>query len=170
MTLYEIDARICGIIDQLTDPDTGEINDEALTALDELQEERTAKLENIGLYIKNLSAEAKAIKAEEDALKRRRTTLENKEARLRAYLSDGLGGEVLKSARISVTYRKTPEAVKFENSEAENFFRAWADASRKDLLRYREPEIDKAAVKSAILAGEDIRFARLESGTSMIIK
>ena len=62
MTIYEIDSRIA----ELLDPDTGELLDyEAFAAL---QMEREAKIENMALWYKDLSAEAKAIRDEEKAL------------------------------------------------------------------------------------------------------
>jgi ssDNA-binding Zn-finger/Zn-ribbon topoisomerase 1 len=72
MNLYEIAAAITALVD----PETGELLD--FDAFDALNLERERKIENIGCWIKDLSAEAAAIKAEEDALKKRREALESK--------------------------------------------------------------------------------------------
>lgn len=74
LKLYEIDAAIDAAIEAGTDPETGEItNLEEITAL---QMQREEKLENIALYIKNLSAIATALKNEIDVLNERRKRTE----------------------------------------------------------------------------------------------
>ena len=62
MTIYEIDNRIA----ELVDPETGELLD--YEAFAELAMEREAKIENMALWYKDLTAEAKAIREEERAL------------------------------------------------------------------------------------------------------
>ena len=65
MTLYEIDKAIVIATEMAVDPETGEINDEAmLQTLEQLKIDREHKIENIGCYVKNLEADAKAIKEE----------------------------------------------------------------------------------------------------------
>lgn len=69
-SLYEIDSNIKSILDSVLDQTdengefTGDI-ESIYDSLNELQEAREAKMENIALYAKNLSAEALAIKNEE---------------------------------------------------------------------------------------------------------
>ena len=65
MKLYEIDQAIESLIDQ----DTGEVSD--FDVFMDLQMAREAKIENVALLIKNLTAEAEAIKAEKNALAER---------------------------------------------------------------------------------------------------
>jgi len=72
MKLYEIDREI----ESLVDPGTGEILDfEAFTSL---QMAREAKIENMALWAKNLTAEADAIKAERNNLTDRERAARNK--------------------------------------------------------------------------------------------
>ena len=87
MGIYEIDKQIL----QYIDDETGEIVD--LERFLQLQIEKTKKIENIGLYIKNLESEAKEIKCEENSLQERRRAKENKAKRLRKLLTDVLKGE-----------------------------------------------------------------------------
>lgn len=61
MNLYEIDREILACIDY----ETGEILDSQ--RLEMLEMEKEKKIENIGLWIKNLEAEAEALKKEKDA-------------------------------------------------------------------------------------------------------
>ena len=72
MTLYEIDNEIRAFLDKMldaVDEETGEIIDIDPAELEQLNEAREQKIENIALYIKNLEADAKAIKEEEKNLK-----------------------------------------------------------------------------------------------------
>ena len=64
-TLFEIDQAILATIDF----ETGEILD--TDALEALQMEREAKLENIALWVKNLMSDAAAYKAEKEAFEKR---------------------------------------------------------------------------------------------------
>ena len=55
MTLYEIDKAIQEALEGAVDPESGAIiDDELLAAYDQLRMDRDQKVENIGLYIKNL--------------------------------------------------------------------------------------------------------------------
>lgn len=170
MTLYEINYQIQQLTDEMVDPETGEIRPEFLEQLEALQMEREVKLMNVGLAVKNIDAEAKAIKAEEAALAARRKVLENKSKRLRDYLMEGLEGSAMKTPQLSITFRRTVPAVKFDSQEDEAIFIEWAKGERDDLLRFPDPELNKTAIKQAILDGQDLRYAHLESGTTMIIK
>lgn len=163
MTLYEIDKSIEALVNAV-DPDTGEItvdND----ALDALLMERDTKVENIACCIKNLSADAKALKEEEAALSARRKTTEKKVERLKDYLTYALHGEKFQTAKCAVSFRKSSAV------EVDDCFVEWAQASgNEDLLRYKEPEVNKTAVKELLTGGKAFDFARLVLNTSITIK
>lgn len=110
-TLYEIDAAILNCVDF----ETGEILD--AEQLNMLQMDREKKLENIALYIKDLTAQAAAIREEENALAARRRVKERAADRLKNYLSASLGGKGFESARVRIGYIKS-QALKVDN-EAE---------------------------------------------------
>lgn len=116
MTLWQIDERINKILenDFYIDEETGEV---FLTEdLDKLDVERTEKIENIALYVKNLKCEAEAIKNEINNLKMRAEIKEKKAERLTNYLDEILGGEKLETSKVALSYRKST-AVKIENEE-----------------------------------------------------
>lgn len=163
MTLYEIDKNIEALVNTV-DPDTGEItvdND----MLDALLMERDAKIENIACYIKNLVAESKAIKEEETALSARRKTTEKKAERLKDYLTYALQGEKFQTAKCAVSFRKSSAV------EVDDCFVEWAQTSgNEELLRYKDPEVNKTAVKERLASGEELDFARLVQNTSITIK
>ncbi|MBR7085678.1 MAG: siphovirus Gp157 family protein, partial [Oscillospiraceae bacterium] len=71
-TLYEIESAIYDCVDS----ETGEVIDEE--KLNALMMERSAKLEGVALWIKNLESDAAAIRAERDNLDKRMKSTENK--------------------------------------------------------------------------------------------
>lgn len=159
MTLYEIDSAIVGLVDD----ETGEITDEQL--FDALQMERDAKIENIGLYYKDLTAEAKAIKEEEQALAARRKAAEAKAERLKHLLDYALQGQKFSTPRLKVSYRKS------QTVEVADGFVAWADENRPDLLTYTQPKPSKSAIKDALKAGGIPEgLAHIESHENISIK
>jgi predicted nucleic acid-binding Zn-ribbon protein len=162
MTLYEIDEEIQELLSEV-DPETGElITDYA--ALDALLMEREAKIENIVLFIKNLSSDVRELKAEEAALAERRDKAEKKAERLREYVSHALGGEKFQTPRCCVSFRKSTAL------ELGEGFTEWAKEHADTLLRYKEPEPDKAAIKAALAEGALIPDAKLVQNTTMTIK
>lgn len=160
MTLYEIDAQLEEMLEQV-DPETGELLCD-MEQLEALSLERDRKLENLALYVKNRDAEAKAIREEEKALADRRRGLERKAERARDFLATLLAGEKFTTSKVAVSWRKS-EAVEIGMS----FFST--DANER-FLRYKDPEPDKAAIKAAIKAGEEITGAELVANLNMTIK
>lgn len=153
MTLYEIDQAIMNCLDD----ETGEIVDAEL--LDNLQMERTEKIENVACWIKELKAEAEALKAEKLAFAERQRVAENKAESLKNWLAYVLNGEKFKTTRASITFRTTDKVEIADITQLDENF-----------LRYKEPEADKTAIKEAIKSGQEVAGATLVSSTSVIIK
>ena len=136
MNLYEIDVAILGCVDM----ETGEVIDE--DKLDSLSVERDVKIENICCWIKNLKAEAEALKAEKESFAKRQKTAENKMESLKKYIAGYLNGSKFESAKVKVSFRKS------ESLEIDNM--AFIP---DEYMRFKEPEIDKAALKAALKEG-----------------
>lgn len=162
MSLYTIDLSIKNLIDGLYDrvDENGElvaVTEEDLEALNQLQAERTTKLENIALYAKNLDAEAAAIKAEEKALEKRRKRLEAK--------SDGLRKLMIRS--LTENNEKSFEtarcSAKIRESKATEILDIGLIPEKYINIKTFEPERnpDKLAIRKAIEAGEDIAGAQI---------
>lgn len=159
--LYEINTDIQQAFDEAIDPETGEILDEnALDRLDALDIERSTKIESIGLYYKDVVAEADMVKAEKDKLDARQKALEKKADSLKQYLAKALDGEKFKTPRIAVSYRTTD---KVEVADAEELPETF---QRKKV----SVEADKKAIKEAFKMGLDVPGAKLVKNTSTIIK
>ena len=153
MRLYEIDEAILSCIDA----DTGEILD--ADKLNALQIEREKKLENVALWIKNLTSDAEALKAEKQAFAERQKAAENKAESLKKWLTDALAGEKFKTTRVAVSFRKT------KSVQVDDIF-----ALDNSFLKYAEPTADKAAIKKAIEAGQEVAGATLVENVSCSVK
>ena len=170
MTLYDIDAQIAALDgaaedDMLIDAETGELLSVA-QALDALRMEREAKLENVACWVKNLSAEADAIREEENRLVKRRKAAETKAANLKAWLLAAMTREdgttdKLKTGRVMVSVKRNPPSTAVDDEA----LLPWAYKTVKQIGIQ-----DKAAIKSGILAGDEVPGAHLEYGRSVSIK
>ena len=158
MTIYEINEGILNCIDL----ETGEIID--IDKLNELQLEKDAKIENVACWIKELKAEAEAIKAEKQTLAERQKVAENKAESLKKWLAYALQGEKFKTAKCSVSFRKT-ESVEVTDEGLNNLMK-----EHDELLTYKAPEPNKKAIKDALKDGLSVQGVRLECNTSVIIK
>lgn len=161
MTLWEINREIMECVDF----ETGEVIN--IERLDGLQMAREEKLENIGLFIKNLDAEAAAIREEEKALAARRTVRENKAKRLREYLGYVLGGQAFETPRVSVSFRASTRCEVTDEAA----LMGWLQANdRDDCLKYTAPTVDKTKVTRLLKAGEEIPGAVLEQRQNLQLK
>lgn len=150
MTLYEIDKALMAAFDAAVDAETGEIVDEgAYGDFMQLDMEKDEKIENVGLWIKDLKAEAEAIRAEELLLSGRRRAKENKLEQLKSWLSYALDGEKFETAKLRISYRKS------QSVEAD------LDKLPDKYLRFRDPEPDKKKLAADLKAGKEIPGAVL---------
>lgn len=148
MRLYEIINEIENFEFEI-DEETGEILN--YDALDQLEYDRQTKIENIGLWIKNLRAEADAVKAEKKNLADRESKLTKKADNLESYLAMNLDGEEFSTPRLAIGWRKS------ESTEILDIDKIPA----KYLKTKTEISADKTAIKKAIKAGEKIEGATI---------
>lgn len=154
--LYEIMQEIENFAFEI-DEGTGEILN--AEALDMLEIERDAKIENLCLWIKNLRADARAYRDEKAAFDERRRRAENKAKSLERYIQGMLGGAKFRTGRVSVSYRKS-ESVECENAlEVDGAY-----------LRQPPPELDKNKIKAAMKQGIEIKGCRLVEKQNMQIR
>lgn len=139
MTLYEINQQILDAIDM----ETGEIIDDA--KFDDLQMERTEKLENIALYYKNLLSEAEALKAEKNAFAEREKQAKTKADSLKKLLDKELNGSKFDTVKVKVSYRKS-SALEYDGE---------SDVP-DEYLKYADPVLDKTSITKDIKSGKQI--------------
>ena len=128
------------------------------------------KAENVALYIKNLDYEIKAIKSEKSRLDARLKSKEKSCKNMLEYLKNCLEAAKLKkieTPRAAIAIRNNPESVEIAD---ERGFINWAQDNNDDLLRYKDPEVNKTAVKQLLKAGEEVPFAKLIRTQSLTIK
>lgn len=154
MNLYEIDKAILACID----PETGELLDE--DALTNLQMERTQKIKNVALWLKNLNASAAAYKAERDAFDERMKQAQKKAESLKRYLADALGGEKFVTDECAVSFRKSTAVNVLDEAAIPAAYMAEKISKTPD----------KAAIKAAIKSGIEVPGAALVDNLSVQIK
>lgn len=157
MKLYQIDQAIENFLINNVDEETGEIlNFEELEAL---QIAREDKLEAIACAYKNLIAEAEAIKSEKENLSLRQKRTEREAENCKKYLEYALQGEKLKTAKVSVSYRKSEVVILQNGIKLSN-----------EYLTYKLPEPNKTAIKNALKTGLIIDGCSLEQKLNIQIK
>lgn len=158
MNLYEIKSEMQSLID----PETGELTD--YESFMQLSMERDAKIENTLLWSKNLQSEADAINAEIKKLQERKMSAQKKATSLLGYAEEALAGDLFKTPRVEVKYRKST-AVEIEDEPG---LVLWAKAiGRSDLLTFKEPTVSKKIVGDLLKEGNEIPFARIVERNNM---
>ena len=105
MNLYEINKSIEELTEKMVDPETGEINEEVMEQLEQLDIDLDEKLENYGLVMKQLMAEASALIDESKALKRRAEVKLNKYGRMETMVKMALNGKPKEFKRVRFGFR-----------------------------------------------------------------
>lgn len=164
-TLYEINQKIEEILDRLyetVDEETGEVSEDILFELADMQEERKTKLDNIGAYIKNLEAEAKAIKEEIANLKKRMDAKTRKADRLRQYVAEDLlahDEKKMETSRIKYSFLPSTQ-VKVDE----------VLIPKKYIIKKIQTRVDIAGIKKLLKEGHKIRGAELVENQNLQIK
>lgn len=157
MTLYEIDKALMDFEFEI-DEESGEILN--ASDLDELQMAREQKIENIGLYIKNLEAEKEAVKHEKDNFADREKRLGKKIDSLKGYLTYALQGEKFSTPKVAVSFRKSESLlVKDEYLVPDKYC---------EYTMLRKP--NKKNIKDALKKGEEIMGVELVEKQNIQIK
>lgn len=161
MRLYEIDNRIEEVIERgfFLDEETGEVFD--ADSLDDLKMARDEKLENCGLYVKNIKAEAAAIRAEEVKLAERRHAMERKAKSLEDYMLRSMERADMRKLETARCKLATRISKRVEVTDM--------DLIPDEFVRTKiERTADKAAIKAA-LKTECVPGAVLVSSMSLTV-
>lgn len=152
MNLYEINKAMQECINL----ETGEID---LELFEKLQLEKDEKIENVALWIKNLSSDVESMENEKKAFEKRIKACKNNVSSLKTYLEMVLNGDKFQTAKCSITFRKSKSIEVTDISKLE-----------KNYLKYAEPTADKAAIKKAIESGVTVPGASLVENLNVQIK
>ena len=164
MTLYEINNEIRSILDFVAvDEETGElIGDIDFTRINELNLERTTKIENLALFAKELMVEIDALKAEKEKLIERAKVKERKVESIKNYLSFILtdNGETrFETPRTALSFRKS-EVVEIDDSKL----------PKKYMKKKIEISPDKVEIRKLLKSGVLIKGASLVEKQNLQIK
>lgn len=163
MKLFDIDERLAACVkldeSRVVDTESGEIID--LEAIAALEMERDKKIENLGCWYKNLLAEAEALKAQKNAFAEREKAKKAKAESLKGFLGRYLNGKKFETAKVAMSFCKS-EAVEFDA-------KCIGDVP-EEFLKFKDPELDKVAVKKAIKAGETVPGCELVARQNLQIK
>ena len=178
ISLYEMTNDFKTLFDSLDaimendDPelDTEEMSQAWFDTLEGMELDIEEKAANVAVYIKGTLAEAEALKAERDKLSARIKAKQNAAERMKQYLLDNmrkLSRNKIETSRAVISVRNNAESV---NITDEGELIDWAQGNHDEYLRYKDPEINKTAIKKALQQGEDIPGCRLERTQSVTIK
>ena len=152
MNLYEIDREILSCIDY----ETGEILDSQRLEMLEMAKEK--KIENIGLWIKNLEAEAEALKKEKDAFAAREKSAKNKADQLKKYLESALCGQKFQTTKLSISFRTSTTLEMQKDAEIPEQFRKYSFV------------LDKIKMKESLKNGANYKGFWLQKKQNISIK
>lgn len=116
MSLYDIDKNIEELTERLIDEETGEIDEEVMKQLEQLDIDLDKKLEQYGVVIKSLTAEVDALTAEKKNLESRIKVRLNKILRMSDMVNRILKGKKRKYATVEYSYRMS-QSVNVVNEE-----------------------------------------------------
>lgn len=164
MKLYDIDQQLREILEAVKiDEETGEIIDGFDPKnFEQLILERNKKLEGIGIYIKELTAESEQLKAEYKNLKERADRKLKKIENLKNFLSGYMtANEISKfeTSKIVLSFRKS-EAVEADE----------ACVPKKYFNKKIEYVLDKAGIKKLLKSGAKIKGAQLVERQNLQVK
>lgn len=128
------------------------------------------KADNLACIIKNFNVLIAGMEDEEKEIAKRRRAKERTVEKLKLYLPECMAmvGKIkLETPRNRISHRESKQV----SVPDEGAFIAWAVSSgRDDLLTFKDPTINKTAVKKAITGGEDICGAHIVSKMNIQIK
>ena len=160
-SLYDIDMRLLTYEEEF-DPETGEWLNES--ELDDLKMERSEKIEQLLLWVKNMRAEAEAVKAEAKNLEERYKKLEKKAARIEAHVAGELDGEKFSTPRVKVGWRKTERVIIPDDYAVPDKYCNLTVVRKPDKARVKQ------CLKEAEAKGAKVEWASLEVTNKMNLK
>lgn len=162
--IYEITNDYLQIMAMLEDSD---LDPQTLAdTMEGIEGEFEIKAENYAKVMKNLEGDILAIKTEIDRLTAKKKALENNIKNMKSTLQTAMettGKTKFKTELFSFNIQKNAPSVVIDEQYIENI--------PDKYLKYKDPEIDKTAIKDAIQKGEDLGgIAHLEIKNTLRIK
>ena len=161
--IYDITSDWFRVQDMMEDP---ELDSQTLAdTLEAIEGELEIKAENYAKVMKNLEGDIVAIKAEIDRLTAKKRAIENNIKNMKATLQSVMevtGKTKFKTDLFSFGIQKNAPSVVID-TDINNL--------PPEFLKFKEPEVNKTAIKEAIQNGEDLSgYAHLDQSTSLRIR
>lgn len=160
-TLYELTNEYMALLEMAEDPD---IDPQAFAdTLEALGGELEMKADGYARVMKELEGRAATMRFESKRLENGYKTIERNIDRMKHALQDSMVAtdkRKFKTDLFSFSIRKNPASVVIDRETS----------IPPEFLIPQDPKIDKKAIKAAIDRGDDITFAHLEQGESLIIR
>jgi hypothetical protein len=163
-SIYEITDDFLRIQDMMEDP---ELDPQTLAdTFEAIDGELEIKAESYAKVMKNLEGDLVGIKAEIDRLTSKKKTIENNIKNMKATLQSVMevtGKTKFKTDLFSFGIQKNAPSVVIDVEDVRDI--------PEDYLKFKEPEVDKTAIKAAINDGVDLTgIAHLETKYSLRIR
>jgi len=166
LSLYTLSNDYKQAFEFLNDPDNdltaAEIND----SLASIELDVKDKAINVAKFLRNIEATTVAIKQAESEMAKRRKALETQVQTLKDYLKNNMeetGITKIECPYFKLSIAKNPAALDLFDTDA-----IPAEYKRTETIIVEH--IDKAAIKKAIVAGNEIQGAKITHGTRLVIK
>ena len=164
MTLYELTGELLELMEMAQDPD---VDPDALNdTMEAINLAFDDKADGYAKIIRTLTAQADAIKAEAARLKDREKSFRDKADTIKKNLEAAMlatDKRKIKTALFTFSIRRNPASVVMDEQYIENV--------PERFLKIKDPEIDRAAIKKALQAGENLDgIAHLEQTESLQIR
>lgn len=180
MSLYQVSQEFKQFEEQLEllsemaaagDVEDSDVISQVITdTMESIVSEFDLKADNLACIIKNFNVLIAGMEDEEKEIAKRRRAKERTVEKLKLYLSyhgHTLRKIKLETPRNRISHRESKQV----SVPDEGAFIAWAvSTGRDDLLTFKDPTINKTAVKKAITGGEDICGAHIVSKMNIQIK
>ena len=162
--IYELTQDYLRLLEMAEDP---ELDPEVIAdTFEGIEGELEIKAENYAKVMKNLEGDIAALKAEEERLAKKRKAIENNIKRMKGTLQEAMeltGKTKFKTELFSFGIQKNTPSVVIDAADIRDI--------PEDYLKFKEPEVDKTAIKNAINAGVDFEgLAHLEVSQSLRIR
>ena len=162
--IYELTQDYLRLLEMAEDP---ELDPEMIAdTFEGIEGELEIKAENYAKVMKNLEGDIAALKAEEERLAKKRKAIENNIKRMKGTLQEAMeltGKTKFKTDLFSFGIQKNAPSVVIDAADIRDI--------PEDYLKFKEPEVDKTAIKNAINAGVDFEgLAHLEVSQSLRIR
>lgn len=159
MNIFEINKMLRLVMDDMVDPETGEIDEDAIEVLRALDIARDEKIEGMALVFKEVSHEIDAYAHEVKALTDRKRSAEKKAERLKSLIAYATDGEKFKTARVSISFRRQMGSNIIDESKIPESFYVPQPAKLSKLL-----------INEALKAGTEVPGVEWVQKESVLIK